>query len=89
MEIEEVREGRWGKNLKAFISEQLKFKVDAETDGEPVKLREDRGDITVFFRTSKEAGSCILYQLSAVNLDMVNSCVEGIALIQLRQWSMP
>lgn len=53
--MEVVRKVGWGQAMKVFTRGQQQFRISAQMDREPVKRRENWGDMVVFFGSSKEA----------------------------------
>ena len=45
MVMEQVCKVRWGHVVKCFICEEDDFELDAVSDGEPVEITEDGGDV--------------------------------------------
>ena len=43
--------------MESFVGEEEYFKGDAEFDGEPVEIEEDRGDMVTGSGVGEEAGS--------------------------------
>ena len=68
--------------MESFVGEEEYFKGDAEFDGEPVEIEEDRGDMVTGWGVGEEAGSRVLNHLKSMEGARGDAGEEGVTVVQ-------
>ena len=68
--------------MESFVGEEEYFESDAGFDGEPVEVKEDRGDMVTGSGVGEEAGSRVLNHLESMEGARGDAGEEGVTVVQ-------